>query len=287
MAERTPVFPSRHVPLPRDGGPAWLHALELATCLALGQRALIVGPPGSGKSTVLREVGLSIAHHAPHATIDVVIIDQRVEEQMEWRASLPSARLHATASDASPAEHVAVVEAMVDAERRAAAGGDAVVLVDSLAALARALNATHEDSDRVLTGGLLATALRDTRLRFGAGRALEPDGSLTVVATAAIDTGSELDDVVFHELVGTGNMDVRLSPEALAAGLFPPLDVASSGARHEAGVLGTDEADARADLRAEVARHGPAAGLALLLAELDRAGSLAALLQERRRLADG
>lgn len=272
--QRAPIFPHEHVPVARDDGPIWLHAVELAAPVALGQRALIVGPPGSGKTTLLHEIGRSLLQRVPGLEAHVVIVDQRPEERGEWRRWLPGATVHGTTSDASPAEHADVAHVFGAATELSGAGGNVLVLIDSLAALARAFNATAEESDRVLTGGLLASALREVRMCFGAGRALHPDGSLTVIATAAVDTGAELDEVVFQELVGTGNMEIRLSGEAMAAGLFPPLDIGASGARRDDDILGLDEADRRASLRGKVSAHGTTAGLQLLLHEIERAGSL-------------
>lgn len=275
---RLPVFPHEHVPLHRPDGPWRLHAVELAACLGLGQRALVVGPPRSGKTTLLREVARSIVHHRPQIETHVLVVDQAVEEFMEWRADLPGATVHGTSSDAGPEEHVEIEHVFERAAAVAAQGGDALVLVDSLGSLARALNATMQEDERVLTGGLMQSALRETRSFFGAARAYESNGSLTVIAVAGIDTSNELDDVVFHELVGTGNMELRLSAAARDAGLYPALDVAGSGTRRAEAIVGVEEADRRAALRAQVTAHGETAGLALLYAELERAGSLQALL---------
>jgi transcription termination factor Rho len=255
-----------------------LHAAELAGPLALGQRALVVGPPGTGKTTVLRAAGAALLAARPGIDLHVVLVDRPVEEFLEWRYELPGAQVHGTASDEPPEAHARVDEPFARAVEVAADGGDAAVLVDSLAALARALNVVLPHDERILTGGIMATALRETRQLFGLARAYDEGGSLTIVATADVDTGSELDDVVFHELVGTGNMELRLSEEVRQAGLLPALDVAGSGARHVEGILGDELADRRARLRADVTAQGPGAGLALLLGELERAGDLAALL---------
>lgn len=275
---RTPVFPHEHLPVARPAGPSWLHAVELAAPLALGQRALVVGPSRSGKTTVLRELARSVAAQRPAARIDVVLVDRPLEEFLEWRADVPEARVHGTASDDPPEEHVSLARVFESAAEHAAAGHDAALFVDSLAALARALNVVLPEDERVLTGGIMATALRETRRLFGLARTYQEGGSLTIVAVAAVDTGDELDDVVFHELVGTGNMELRMDPQVRDAGLFPPLHITGSGARHTEGIIGEDEADNRARLRAEIAAQGPSAGLSLLLGELERAGGLEPLL---------
>lgn len=262
----------------RPGGPKYMHAVELAACLALGQRALIVGAPGTGKTRLLGEICEAYAHHMPDAAMYVLVVDQRIEEFIEWRMQLPRAEVHGTSTDDDPEAHVEVGHVFDAACERALAGEDVLIAIDSIAALAYALNVTVPDSDRVLTGGLLATALMETRKRFGTARAYEPSGSLTIIATAAVETGREADDVVFHDLVGTGNMEIRLSMDAKLVQLWPALDFLTSGARHTENIIGEDEAHRRGQLRAEITSHGTTAGLALLLQQLESASSLDELL---------
>jgi transcription termination factor Rho len=256
-----------------------MHAVELAACLALGQRALVVGGPNSGKSTILREIMESVHTNLPGTDMFAIAIDQRPEEIVDWRMEMPWATIHGTESDAPPEAHTDLEHIFDEATAIADSGGNAFIAIDSLATLARALNATLPETDRVLSGGLMATALKETRRHFSLARAYEEGGSLTIVATASVDTGAELDDVVFHELVGTGNMEIRLNPEAQMAGLFPPLDLQGSGTRKDEGIIGNDEAYRRAQLRARVIEAGESGGLMLLFDELDRHRSLEALLQ--------
>ena len=274
------TYPSHHVPVAYPGGPFWMHAVELAACLALGQRALVVGPPGSGKTTLLMQIGRAINVTEPDAETHVLLIDRPVEEFLEWRADLPAAHVHGTSTDDDVEDHTGVDAPFAHAQERLEQGLDTVLLIDSLAAFARALNATLPYDERILTGGIMMTALQATRQRFATARALEGGGSITIVATASMDTGSELDDVVFHELVGTGNMEIRLSAEARDARLFPALDIAASGARHTELIVGEYAARARGELRSQVSAHGITAGLSLLLGQLESTGDLNSLLDQ-------
>ena len=276
------VFPHRHVPIDRPGAPRQSIPLELAAPLALGQRGLVVAPPRCGATTVLRWLGGALAEAG--VDVRVILVDRPVEEQLEWREELPHARVTGTTSDVDgPEDHLRLASVFDHAATDAAAGQDVAVLVDSLGALARALAAVHDHSDgRVLDGGLPQTALAELRGWFSRARAADPAhpdaGTLTVLGTALVDTAQELDAVVLHELVGTGNVEWRLDQDAMRAGLFPPLDVLASGARRTELILGDDEADRRAHLRAEVDRHGTIAGLGLLVQQLDDLGSLDAVL---------
>ena len=276
------VFPHHHVPIARAGAPRQAIPLELAAPLALGQRGLVIAPPRCGATTTLRWLGGALVD----AGVDVraILVDRPVEEQLEWREELPGIQLTGTTSDVEgPEEHLRLADVFEVAARDAASGRHVAVLVDSLGSLARALAAVHDHSDgRVLDGGLPQTALTELRGWFSRARADDPahdaPGSLTVLGTALADTELELDAVVLHELVGTGNVEWRLDADVMQAGLFPPLDVLGSGARRSELILGEAEADRRALLRAEVDRHGTVAGLGLLVQQLDDLGSLDAVL---------
>lgn len=275
----SPVHPYRHVPLGRAGGPGWLQVVELAAPVALGQRAVISGPPRSGLTTVLREVTRSLQAAEPAVDVTVLLVDRPIEEHLEWRAEVPGATVRATSPDDAPAAHRALVDAARDARERCDAGEHAAIVIDSLGALARAVNlAVAPDDERVLDGGLAHAALAELRRVFGLGRALEAAGSLTVLATCTTGGHTHLDEVVLHELVGTGNMELRLGAAPLAAGLFPPIDLEVSGARHAEVFLGEAEADRRAALLSRLLERGTVAGLALLEEGLADHGSLEVLL---------
>lgn len=286
-AAPTAAFPHRHVPIAREGGPRQAIPLELAAPLALGQRGMVVAPQRTGATTVLRWLGAALADAG--VDVRVLLVDRPVEEHLEWREELPDARITGTTSDVEgPEDHLRLATAFEKAAADAGDGGHVAVLVDSLGSLARALAATHDHADgRVLDGGLPQAALRELRGWYGlarAGRDHDPDaGSLTIIGTVPVETAQELDEVVLHELVGTGNVEWRLDADAMRAGLFPPVDVLASGARRTELILGEDEADRRALLRAEVDRHGTIAGLGLLVQQVDELGSLDAVLDELAR----
>ncbi len=278
------VFPHQHVPITRANAPRQATPLELAAPLALGQRGLVIAPPRCGATTVLRWLGSALAD----AGVDVraILVDRPVEEQLEWREELPGVRITGTTSDVEgPEDHLRLATVFDEARADSLAGADVAVLVDSFGALARALAATHDHSDgRVLDGGLPQTAMRELRGWFSIARAVEPghedQGTLTIIGTALAGTAQQLDEVVLHELVGTGNVEWRLDEHAMRSGLFPPIDVIASGARRTELILGETEADRRAALRAEVDRHGVVAGLGLLIDRIDDAGSLDAVIDQ-------
>ncbi|MCW2925980.1 MAG: putative transcription termination factor [Thermoleophilia bacterium] len=271
----TAAFPHHHVPIARSGGPRQAIPLELAAPLALGQRGLVVAPPRTGATSVLRWLGDALVAAVPDMELRVLLVDRPVEEHTEWREEVPGASVFGTSSDAAgPEEHVALTSAFDEAAAHAAAGRHVAVLVDSLGSLARALAATMDAADgRVLDGGLPQLALRELRRLFGLARAGAPGdaaaGSLTILATVQAETAQQLDEVILHELVGTGNVEWRLDAEAMQAGLFPPVDVLASGARRSELILGEAEADRRALLRAWVDERGTVAGLGMLVAVID------------------
>jgi transcription termination factor Rho len=241
------AFPHRHVPIARAGGPRQAIPLELAAPLALGQRGLVVGAPRTGATTVLRWLGGALVDAVEDLELRVLLVDRPVEEHLEWREELPGALV--------------------------------------VGALARALAATHDHSDgRVLDGGMPQTALMELRSWFGMARTGEPGdpsaGTLTILATVLLDTAQQLDEVILHELVGTGNVEWRLDAETMRTGLFPPVDILGSGARRTELIIGEHEADRRALLRAKVDEQGLTAGLGLLIDQIDEYGTLAAVLDD-------
>jgi transcription termination factor Rho len=280
------AFPHRHVPIARPGGPRQAIPLELAAPLALGQRGLVVGAPRTGATTVLRWLGGALVDAVEDLELRVLLVDRPVEEHLEWREELPGALVVGTTSEVDgPEDHLRLATMFAEAAEHAAAGRHVAVLVDSLGALARALAATHDHSDgRVLDGGLPQTALMELRSWFGMARTGEPGddaaGTLTILATVLLDTAQQLDEVILHELVGTGNVEWRLDAETMRTGLFPPVDILGSGARRTELIIGEHEADRRALLRAKVDEQGMTAGLGLLIDQIDEHGTLAAVLDE-------
>jgi transcription termination factor Rho len=245
----------------------------------------VLAPPRTGATTIAQWMGQALLHHVDDLELHVLLVDRPVEETLDWREAAPNAIVHRASSGAGDAPEVlaATLGVFDEVSERAAAGVDVALICDSIGSLARALAATHDlDETRVLDGGLAQTTMIELRRCFGRARAGSDDapGSLTIYATLATDTASELDDVLRHELVGTGNVEWHLSADAFQGGLFPPVDIMASGARHTELIVGERAADERAALRALVDERGVLPGLGQLLLDLDMYGSLAMVLME-------
>ena len=274
------THPHHHVPLNEGKVPPWAHVLELAAPLALGQRGLVCGPGGSGRTTVLQHLASCLARSVDR--IECVLVDVRIEEQVAWRELLPDARIHASDASAGPEEHAELTACFADALPAADQGAHVGIVVDSLGGLARALNAVDTEVDRVLSGGLAATALQELRRCFAVARALEGAGSVTVLATAPSGDAAELDAVLVEELVGTGNAEWRLQSVPHAPELLPLVDIERSGSRFEEEILGEAAAARRGALRGRLLEHGGLGGLGLLEDQLERLGGLDAMLDALR-----
>lgn len=262
------------------GGERQAMTLELAAPLALGQRGLVIGQPRTGATSVLR--WLASALIAARVDVRILLVDCPVEEHLEWREEFASATVTGSTSDVEgPEDHLRLTSIFTKASDDAAKGQHVAIVVDSFGALARALAATHDHSDgKVLDGGIPQSALVKLRHWFSLARAGEDlaDGSLTVIGAVSASSAQKIDEVILHELVGTGNVEWRLEERIMQASLFPPVDIISSGARKTELILGERETVRRAKLRAEIDRHGSVAGLGLLVERLDDLGSLAAVL---------
>ena len=208
-------------------------AIDLIAPIGRGQRCLIVSPPKAGKTRILQSIASSIAFNHPEVGIYALLVDERPEEVTDFRRNTP-AEVIAASSDMSVDEHVETAEhAMEVVATRVLEGKDVVLLLDSITRLARAYNATAEGSGRTLSGGLDATTMQAPRMIFGAARKIEGGGSLTIVGTALVDTGSRMDQVIFEEFKGTGNMELVLSRELAERRIYPAIDIAKSGTRKE------------------------------------------------------
>jgi transcription termination factor Rho len=207
-------------------------ALDLIAPIGRGQRCLIVAPPMAGKTTLLIKIANAVAKNHPDIRTFVLLVDERPEEVTHFRRST-TAEIHAASSDMSASQHIQVAEAAVNkALEYVVQGEDVLLLLDSITRLARAYN-TQGDSGRTLSGGLDATTMLVPRQIFGAARKIEDGGSLTIIGTALIDTGSRMDEVIFQEFKGTGNMELFLSRDLFVKRIFPCVDIEKSGTRKE------------------------------------------------------
>ncbi len=232
----TPIFPNERIELSKNVGFLSLRILDLICPVGKGQRGMIVSPPKVGKTTLLKQIALSIVNNYPEMNLIVLLIDERPEEVTDFKEAVVGKNIEIIYStfDEVPERHKRVSEMTIEhAKRLVEAGKDVVILLDSITRLARAYNLTVTPSGRTLSGGLDPASLYMPKAFFGAARNTREAGSLTILATALTETGSKMDDVVFEEFKGTGNMEVVLSRKLQERRVFPAIDVAKSATRRE------------------------------------------------------
>ena len=243
----TPVFPDERVRLERQGESLSMRVMDLIAPIGKGQRGLIVSPPKAVKTTILKDIALSILRSCPKAHLIVLLIDERPEEVTDIKEIVKGDRVMIVYStfDEQPTKHKFVSEMTIEhAKRLVEAGEDVFILLDSITRLSRAYNLTEASSGKTLSGGLDPNALYMPKRFFGAARKTKERGSLTILATALVDTGSKMDDVIYEEFKGTGNMELILSRKLQERRLFPAIDIAKSGTRREDLLLSKDEQNA-------------------------------------------
>jgi len=210
-----------------------LRILDLFSPLGKGQRALIVSPPKAGKTTIMRQIANAIAENHPDAKIMMLLVDERPEEVTEMQRSIKGEVVFST-FDEKPEKHISVARMVLEkAKREVEYGKDVVILLDSITRLARAYNAAAPHSGRILSGGVDANALYEPKRFYGAARNIEEGGSLTIIATALVDTGSRMDEVIFEEFKGTGNLELVLDRRLAEMRIYPAIDINKSGTRKE------------------------------------------------------
>jgi transcription termination factor Rho len=252
--------------------------IDLAMPLGKGQRALIVSPPKAGKTTVLREIANAISQNHPEFHLIVLLVDERPEEVTEWRRTVKGEVVAAT-FDRSPADHIAVADLTIErAKRLVELGQDVVVIVDSITRLGRAYNNVAPGGGRTLSGGIDSAALQAPKRLLGAARNTETAGSLTVIASALVDTGSAGDTLLFEEYKGTGNAELRLDRRIAERRVFPAIDINASGTRREELLMDPRELAATHALRRALAQIPAPQALDQLLDRLRRTGSNAEFL---------
>ena len=238
----TPIFPDERFRLEHDAKELTARVIDLVAPIGKGQRALIVSPPKAGKTTVLKDIAAAITANNPEAYLMCLLVDERPEEVTDMERSIQGEVVSST-FDMPSENHIAVAELLMERSKRMVeAGYDVVILLDSITRLARAYNLATPASGRILSGGVDSTALYPPKRFFGAARNIEFGGSLTILATALVDTGSKMDEVIFEEFKGTGNSELRLDRAMADRRIFPAIDVVTSGTRKEELLL--DEAEA-------------------------------------------
>jgi transcription termination factor Rho len=230
----TPLYPEERINLEFDPKEYCTRVMELTTPIGKGQRGLIVAAPRTGKTMLLQAVARSIITNHPEIVLIVLLIDERPEEVTDWQRQVKAAEVISSTFDEPPQRHAQVAEIVMEkAKRLVEHKRDVVILLDSVTRLARAYNTISPPSGKVLSGGLDSNALQRPKRFFGAARNIEFGGSLTILATALVDTGSRMDDVIFEEFKGTGNMEVHLDRRLADKRLFPAIDISQSGTRKE------------------------------------------------------
>lgn len=251
----TPVFPNSRLSMEVEGGSTALRIVDLISPIGKGQRGMIVSPPKAGKTTLLKEIANAVTHNYPDMHLIILLIDERPEEVTDIRESIQGEHVEVIYStfDETPEHHKQVAEMVLErAKRLVEHKQNVMVLLDSLTRLARAYNLTVTPSGRTLSGGLDPAALHMPKKFFGAARNMREGGSLTILATALVDTGSRLDDMVFEEFKGTGNMELVLDRKLSERRIFPAIDITRSGTRREDLLLTPDELTAVSTIRKSI-----------------------------------
>ena len=250
-------FPNERIVLESDRKDYSLRALDLVAPIGKGQRGLIVAPPKTGKTVLLKKIAMAVRKNNPEIHLTVLLIDERPEEVTDFKESVDCEVVYST-FDQPPQNHTRVAELVFsNARRRVEQGQDVMILMDSITRLARAYNQTAEQSGRTLTGGLDISALQEPKKMFGAGRNIRNGGSLTILATALIDTGSRLDDIVYEEFKGTGNMEIQLDRKMSERRIFPAIDLNRSSTRREDMLLTQEQLEGTYLIRRMLSREDP------------------------------
>ena len=248
----TPIFPNQRIRLERPGASVAMRVVDMVSPIGKGQRGMIVAPPKAGKTTLLKDIAKSITYNDPKMHLIILLIDERPEEVTDIKETVEGDNVEVIYStfDETPEHHKRVAEMVIERARRMVEhGADVTILLDSITRLARAYNLTVPPSGRTLSGGLDPAALHMPKRFFGAARNMREGGSLTILATALVDTGSKMDDMVFEEFKGTGNMELVLDRKLSEKRVFPAMDIVKSGTRREDLLLETDELQASETMR--------------------------------------
>nr|WP_287155345.1 transcription termination factor Rho [Candidatus Solincola tengchongensis] len=261
----TPLFPLERLRLETPNGEVAPRIIDLIAPIGKGQRGLIVSPPKAGKTTILKQIANSITHNNPEVKLIVLLVDERPEEVTDMERSVKGEVISSTFDQPSD-NHIQVAELVLErAKRLVEHNHDVVILLDSITRLARAYNLATPTSGRILSGGVDSTALYPPKRFFGAARNIEDGGSLTIIATALVETGSRMDEVIFEEFKGTGNMELHLDRKLADKRIFPAIEIDKSGTRKEELIMEPEEAQVVWKLRRVLHALDPSAAIELLI----------------------
>jgi transcription termination factor Rho len=282
----TPLYPQDHIRLEADPDNMSTRVMDMMTPLGKGQRGLIVAPPRTGKTMLMQSMANAITINHPEVYLIVLLIDERPEEVTDMQRSVKG-EVIASTFDEPAQRHVQVAEMVIEkAKRLVECRKDVVILLDSITRLARAYNTVAPTSGKILSGGVDSNALQRPKRFFGAARNIEQGGSLTIVATALVDTGSRMDEVIFEEFKGTGNMEVHLDRKLADRRVFPAIDIIKSGTRKEEMLLSKDDLQRVYVLRRVLTSLSPTEAMELLLSKMSKTKSnadfMAAMQQNGR-----
>ncbi len=270
----TPLFPEQRLILENDSEEYSTRALDLICPIGKGTRGLIVAPPRTGKTVLMQNVANAVLRNNPEVYLFILLIDERPEEVTDMERTCLKAEVISSTFDEPPERHVQVAEMVIEkAKRMVEHKKDVVILLDSVTRLARAYNTVQPHSGKILSGGVDANALHKPKRFFGAARNIEEGGSLTIIATALVDTGSRMDEVIFEEFKGTGNMEVHLDRHLVDRRIFPSINVELSGTRKEELLYHPDEYGKVVILRRALTGVPPVEAMDLMLSKLKKTGT--------------
>jgi transcription termination factor Rho len=277
----TPLFPEERYRLEHDPKGVAERIIDLVAPIGKGQRGMVVSPPKAGKTTVLKQIAGGIINSDPESHVIILLVDERPEEVTDWQRTVPASEVVYSTFDKPADQHTQVTELVLErAKRLVEQGRDVVILLDSITRLARAYNLAAPASGRILSGGVDSTALYPPKRFFGAARNLEEGGSLTIIASALVETGSRMDEVIFEEFKGTGNWEIRLDRSLSEKRMFPALNIEASGTRKEERLMPTEELALAWRLRRVLHALDPAASLELLIDKMRQTRSNEQFLRE-------
>ncbi len=279
----TPLYPQERLRLETTPGVLTTRIIDLVSPIGKGQRGLIVSPPKAGKTLILQAIANAISTNNPEVHLMVVLVDERPEEVTDMQRTVKG-EVIASTFDRPADDHTTIAELAIErAKRLVELGHDVVVLLDSITRLGRAYNLAAPASGRILSGGVDSSALYPPKKFFGAARNIEEGGSLTILATALVETGSKMDEVIFEEFKGTGNMELRLSRQLADRRVFPAVDVNPSGTRREEILMGAEELKIMWKLRRVLSALDPQQAIELLIDRLKKTkGNVEFLVQVQR-----